>query len=63
MIRMKTSGSSAGVDPTRVTQLSWRPRCNLVAFSAPFVGFVVEISVRIVGVCMFCSSLCLEFSV
>ncbi|XP_030447691.2 probable prolyl 4-hydroxylase 7 isoform X2 [Syzygium oleosum] len=29
VIRMKTSGSSAGVDPTRVTQLSWRPRAFL----------------------------------
>ncbi|XP_010554021.1 PREDICTED: probable prolyl 4-hydroxylase 7 [Tarenaya hassleriana] len=29
VIKMKTSGSSLGFDPTRVTQLSWRPRAFL----------------------------------
>ncbi|KAK3410121.1 hypothetical protein EUGRSUZ_J02153 [Eucalyptus grandis] len=29
VIRMKTGGSSAAIDPTRVTQLSWRPRAFL----------------------------------
>ncbi|PON59436.1 Isopenicillin N synthase [Parasponia andersonii] len=36
LIRMKTGASSVGFDPTRVTQLSWRPRAFL------YKGFLSE---------------------
>lgn len=51
MIKMKTSASSFGFDPTRVTQLSWTPRFVCFCVLSEILNLCFWFCVNFCGFC------------